>query len=107
MSQKHVNLLMEAVSLNTDDKYLCNRIGYICGMYLVRDLHSEIYSEEDYQALTQAIQKNINENLVDELSVEDSDEHTFESTTFYEQGMTREQWAKDVLAPLALALEEE
>jgi hypothetical protein len=98
---------MEAVALNTDDKYLCNRIGYICGMYLVRDLHSETYYEEDFKVLTQAIQKNINENLVDELSVEDSDEYTYESTTFYEQGMTREQWAKEILAPLALEIEED
>jgi hypothetical protein len=107
MSKKHVDLLMEAVALNTDDKYLCNRIGYICGMFLMRELQSKIYSEEDYEVLTGAIQKNINENLVDELSVEDSDEYTYECTTFYEQGMTREQWAKEVLAPLALEIEED
>lgn len=106
MSKKHVELLMEAVALNTDDRYLCNRIGYVCGVYLVRDLQSEMYSEDDYKTLTQVIQKNINENLVDELSVEDSEEYTYESTTFYEQGMTRKEWAETFLAPLALELEE-
>lgn len=98
---------MEAVALNTYDQYLCNRIGYITGHFGRFPESDENYNEEDYQVLTQAIQKNINENLDVCFSVDDDEEYTFESTTFYEQGMTREQWAKDILAPLALALEED
>ncbi len=107
MSQKHVDLLMEAVALNTRDQYLCNRIGYITGHFGIFPEYNEKYNEYDYQVLTQAIQKNINENLDAELSVEDSEEYTYESTTFYEQGMTRKEWAETILAPLALALEED
>jgi len=103
MSQRHVDLLMEAVTLNTDDKYLCNRIGYICGMYLVRDLHNTKYNENDYNVLTEVIQQNIEDNL----DCFDEEINTFGNTTFYSQRMTRKQWAKEVLAPLALALEEE
>lgn len=102
MSQKHVDLMMEAVALNTDDQYL-NSIGYICGVYLVQELQSEMYSEGDYQVLTKDIQKNIDENLMEGFDVENVD-CTFERTTFYEQGMMREQWAKTILAPLALEL---
>ena len=105
MSNKHVELLMEAVALNTDDRYLCNRIGYICGRYFVQDLRNTRYNKDDFKVLTSAIQKNIDENLVEGLDA-DYEDYTFGDTTFYEQGMTRKEWAETILAPLALELEE-
>jgi hypothetical protein len=106
MSQKHVNLLMEAVALNTDDKYLCNRIGYITGWFFYPALRNTKYGEDDYVALTEVIQLNIMSNLSSNYD-EFCGEQTYESTTFYEQEMTREQWAKEILAPLALELSDE
>jgi hypothetical protein len=105
MSQKHVDLLMEAVALEDYDRYLCNRIGCITGHFGIFPEYNENYNEEDYQILTQSIQKNINENL-GECFLDEGEDQTYESTTFYEQGMTREQWAKEILAPLALEIEE-
>jgi hypothetical protein len=96
---------MEAVALNTDDRYLCNRIGYITGHFGRFSEYNEKYNEYDYQVLTQAIQKNINENLGEHF-LDEGEDQTYGSTTFYEQ-MTREQWAKEILAPLALELEED
>jgi hypothetical protein len=105
MSQKHVDLLMEAVALNTDDRFLCNRIGYITGYHLT-SLRNRKYNSDDYHKLKKVIQENINSNL-DGSWWNAEEGAVFESTTFYQQGMTREQWAKEILAPLALELEED
>jgi hypothetical protein len=107
MSQKHVELLMEAVALKgTRDYFLCNRIGYITGYFGSRNplLRNTKYNEDDYLVLTRLLAKSIEDNEV--YCTEDSGACTYESTTFYEQGMTRGQWAETVLAPLALEIEE-
>ncbi len=105
MTQKHVDLLMEAVNVNEEYKYLCNRIGYITGWYYYPLLRNTKYNEDDYIVLTEAIKRNIMSNLSD--GSDKAEEHTYISTTFYEQGMTRKEWAETILAPLALEIEED
>lgn len=110
MTQRHVDLLMKAVNLKEYDQYLCdqylcNRIGYITGYYTVRELRDYKYNEIDFRKCTDVIAQNIRENSVPINGDEDAE--TFYATIFYEQGMTRKEWAETILAPLFLAIEED
>lgn len=110
MSQRHVDLLMEAV--NTDIyhvTYLCNKIMIVCSdkcsispMYDV--FANPKYTMKDCAALKKVIQSNIDSNLDDDCP--EIGMYTFYSTTFYVKGMSRKEWANTILAPLALALED-
>jgi hypothetical protein len=107
MSQKHVDLLMEAVNLDCRGmEYLCNKIMIIASDVPKAEYYNQFrntkYSEKDYEALKKLINDNINDNL------ENSDEdcNTFYNTTFYYNNFTRKEWAETILAPLALELEE-
>ena len=63
------------------------------------------YNMKDYEALKQLIQNNIDSNLYD--TCPEGEVYTFWSTTFYQQGMSRKEWAETILAPLALELPDE
>ena len=108
MSQRHVDLLMEAVNIDIySTEYLCNKIRIICAergtiSSMYDPFHNPNYNMNDYEVMTKMIQNNIDSNL----DYEDEDVNTFYNTTFYEEGMSRKEWAETILAPLALKLED-
>lgn len=96
MTQKHVDLLLKAISVpESYSEFLCDRIGFVSGKY--RD-YSELIQEgfEDYQVALCAM---IRENIEHEFSFEDS--------WYAREGMIREEWVETILVPLALELPEE
>lgn len=107
MTQKHVDLLMEAVNLEHEDYFLCNRIEFITGIYLTHpNLIDNSYTKEEGGALTSMIQKNIDSNFFSS-EFKAGCGNTYSTTTFSQAGMTRKEWAETILAPLALELPED
>lgn len=97
MSQRHMDLLMEAVSfMNENNNYLCN-----CLSLVTKDV-----DDSTCQDLKQLIMNNINTNLKEDEEV-DYVGQVFESSVFHARGMSRKEWANTILAPLALELPDE
>jgi hypothetical protein len=101
MSQNHVDLLMKAAEVPESlSVYLCDRIGAVVGYYH----ESEYIAHKDKEFggkndLMWSLRDMITKNIKGKFS--------FDETPYAKEGMTREQWTKEVLAPLALALEED
>lgn len=97
MSQRHVDLLMEAVNRrNQDDEFICISLDNIVSV-------SDTEFCNTFVDLKRLIMSNINSNLKEGEEV-DNNIQVFDSTTFYVQGMSRKEWAEIILAPLALQL---
>ena len=99
MTQKHVDLLLKAIAVpESCSPYLCDRIGFVTGYYnsypklVERDFH---YISHSYgKDLCDLIKTNINH------------EFSFDETQMARDGMTREQWVKEILVPIALELKD-
>jgi len=110
MSQRHVNLLMEAVNIpESESEFLCDRIRFITGFFRCAsydEYRNKTYTIKHGDALVRVIQDWLDDNGGYDDNLDSWVGYSFEITPLYEVGCTREQWAKEILAPLALALEE-
>jgi hypothetical protein len=101
MSQKHVELLMKAIEVPESlSVYLCDRIGAVVGYY--HEYEYIVYKDKEFGGkddLFWSLRDMITKNIKGKFS--------FDETPYAKEGMTREQWAKEILAPLALELKEE
>jgi len=95
MSQKHVDLLMNSLKVEDElSKYLCDKIHFTC-----------VDTRKTRVDLLEIINKWLEKNGGYDPTCEYV-KYSFEYTPlFNEEGMTREEWAETILAPLALELE--
>ncbi len=101
MSQRHVDLLMKAVEVPESwSEYLCDRIGAVVGYY--NDYTCLMYKDKEFGG-----KDNLMWNLRDMITKNIKGKFSFDETPYAKEGMTREQWAREVLAPLALEIEED
>lgn len=95
MTQKHIELLLKAIAVpESYSEFLCDRIGFVSGKY--KD-YSELI-QDGFGDTQEALCAMIRENIEHEFSFEDS--------WYAREGMTREQWVKEILVPIALGLKD-
>ena len=100
MTQKHVDLLLKAISIpESCSEFLCDRIGFVTGYY-----HSyPKLVEWDFQYISHSYGKDLCKLIRTKINYEFS----FHDSLYAKDGMTREEWVETILVPLALALPEE
>lgn len=98
MTQKHVDLLKKAMAVPTSySEFLCDRIGYVTGYY---DDYTELYAEE-FDVVAFPYGDDLKNLIKEDLGCS---AFGFENSTYYEEGMTREEWVETILIPLAINL---
>lgn len=92
MAKKHVDLLIRALNTsNSYSEFLCDKIGYITGYYKDSpELIDDTIGIDTGEELKALIRKDIGYSTFG-----------FEDSIYAEQGMTREEWVKTILIPLA------
>lgn len=99
MTQKHVELLLKAIAVpESCSEFLCDRIGFISGRW--KDYPELV--EDEYYYLTHNYEKDLCNLIKENINYKFS----FDSTQYAEDGMTREQWVKEILVPIALELKD-
>lgn len=109
MSQKHVELLMEAINIpESESEFLCDRIRFITGFFRgdYDEYRNNTYTIKHGDALVRMIQDWLDDNGGYDDNLDSWVGYSFEITPLYQEGCTREQWVKEVLAPLALEIED-
>ena len=89
MAKEHVDLLLQALECEYHSKYICDRVRF--GVYSGNGVADEVVT---------LIQKWLENNG----GYDEDDEYvkySFDYTDLYDQGMTREEWVKTILIPLA------
>jgi hypothetical protein len=94
MTQKHVDLLLKALAVPEEESstYLCDRIGFVSGRY------------KDYPEFIQDGFEDVQETLCTMIRQNIDHEFSFDDSFYAREGMTREQWVKEILVPIALKL---
>ena len=100
MTQKHVDLLIDALYCNSDSKYICDRINF------VTEYNSDYYLDYSVES---SVRKLVTDWLEDNGGYIEQEylKYSFDFTQHAKDGMTREEWVETILTPLALQLPEE